>query len=90
MRVKCEWCGMESDIEECGWRFAEPEDGRARGTKIPTCPSCGSSELFEIEEGEDEMSVDLWAWTEECDHRVCVGDCDLCDVAVEEGEENEE
>lgn len=82
MRVKCEWCGMESDAEECGWRFAEPEDGVARGSHVLTCPSCGSSELFEIEE--NDMSVDLWAWHESCDSHECVGDCDLCDYQDEE------
>ena len=76
MRVKCEWCGMVSDIEECGWRFAEAEDGRARGSKVPTCPTCGSSELFE-----------LWAWTDACYDRVCVGDCDLCDIRREDEED---
>lgn len=30
------------------------------------------------------MSVSLWAWTEECDGRICVGDCDLCSVDVVE------
>lgn len=24
------------------------------------------------------MSVSLWRYTEACDHRPCVGDCDLC------------
>ena len=52
--LKCEWCGMVNDADECGWRFAEPEDNVPRGTHILTCPSCGSSELFEVEEGEDE------------------------------------
>ena len=32
------------------------------------------------------MSCDLWRWTEECDHRPCPGDCDLC----EENDEDEE
>jgi len=36
------------------------------------------------------MSVSLYAWTEACDHRACVGDCDLCDYADEEQEDNEE
>ena len=30
------------------------------------------------------MSVSLWAWTEECDGRICVGDCDLCSADVVE------
>lgn len=24
------------------------------------------------------MSVSLWRWSEDCDSRICVGDCDLC------------
>ena len=37
------------------------------------------------------MSVSKWAWTEECDARVCVGDCDLCSFAEEDsGEEDDE
>ena len=35
------------------------------------------------------MSCSLWRWTEECDHRLCVGDCDLCDCNLEEDEEDE-
>ena len=34
------------------------------------------------------MSVSLWGWKEECDERVCVGDCDLCSY-TEESEEKE-
>lgn len=30
------------------------------------------------------MSVDLWRWSEECDHRPCPGDCDLCDKEEED------
>ena len=30
------------------------------------------------------MSCDKWRWTEECDHRVCPGDCDLCDYDDED------
>lgn len=30
------------------------------------------------------MSCSKWRWTEECDHRPCVGDCDLCDYNDEE------
>ena len=33
------------------------------------------------------MSVSLWAWTEECDNRICIGDCDLCSYAEEEDED---
>ena len=25
------------------------------------------------------MSCSLWRWTEQCEGRLCVGDCDLCD-----------
>ena len=33
------------------------------------------------------MSVSKWAWTDECEGRVCVGDCDLCSYPDEtEGE----
>lgn len=39
----------------------------------------------DIYEG-NKMSCDLWRWTEECDHRPCPGDCDLC----EENDEDEE
>ena len=36
------------------------------------------------------MSVSKWRWTEDCDHGICIGDCDKCDKAVfEEGENNE-
>lgn len=35
------------------------------------------------------MSVSKWAWTEECDGRVCVGDCDLCSHAEEGDEDND-
>lgn len=35
------------------------------------------------------MSVSLWCWTEECDERICVGDCDLCSYAEESEEEDE-
>lgn len=34
------------------------------------------------------MSVSLWRWSEECDGRICVGDCDLC--GYEESEEEDE
>ena len=30
------------------------------------------------------MSVSKWAWTEECDNRICTGECDLCSYAEEE------
>lgn len=30
------------------------------------------------------MSVSLWRWTEECDGRFCVGDCDLCTCEEED------
>ena len=30
------------------------------------------------------MSWSKWRWTEACDHRPCVGDCDLCDYDEEE------
>lgn len=32
------------------------------------------------------MSVDLWRWSEECDFRPCLGDCDLCEYEEEEEE----
>lgn len=36
------------------------------------------------------MSVSKWRWTEDCDHGICIGDCDKCDKAVfEEGEDDE-
>ena len=34
------------------------------------------------------MSVSKWAWTEECDARICVGDCDLCSFAEDNTEED--
>ena len=34
------------------------------------------------------MSVSKWAWNEECDGRVCVGDCDLCSYAESEEEDD--
>lgn len=34
------------------------------------------------------MSCSLWRWAEICDHRPCVGDCDLCDYPDEEDDEN--
>ena len=33
------------------------------------------------------MSVSLWAWTDECDGRICTGDCDLCSYEEESEEE---
>ena len=36
------------------------------------------------------MRVSLWAWTEECDSCVCIGDCDLCSYSYEYEEECEE
>ena len=36
------------------------------------------------------MSVSLWRWTEECDSRICVGDCDLCSFEEESEEEDEQ
>lgn len=35
------------------------------------------------------MSVSKWAWIEECDNRICVGDCDLCSYNEEEEDEEE-
>lgn len=35
------------------------------------------------------MSVSKWAWTEECDNRVCCGDCDECSAYDCECEECE-
>ena len=36
------------------------------------------------------MSCSLWRWAEECDNRVCPGDCDLCDYNNEaDDDENE-
>ena len=35
------------------------------------------------------MSVSLWAWTEECDNRICVGDCDLCSYTEESEDEDD-
>lgn len=32
------------------------------------------------------MSCSLWRWSEECDSRPCLGDCDLC----EENNEDED
>ena len=85
MMLKCDWCGMITDSEDCGWRLAREEDGVMQGTHLMTCPSCGSSELYEV----NEMSVDLWAWREECDTHKCCGDCDLCDYAEEDEEDDE-
>lgn len=36
-----------------------------------------------------EMSCDLWRWTEECDHRPCPGDCDLCEENTEDEEDED-
>lgn len=30
------------------------------------------------------MSVDLWRYTEECEGRLCPGDCDCCDFDPDE------
>ena len=30
------------------------------------------------------MSVSKWAWTENCEGNLCVGDCDLCDMKEKE------
>jgi len=35
------------------------------------------------------MSVSLWNWTEKCDHRLCVGDCDLCIYGEDEDDDRE-
>ena len=32
------------------------------------------------------MSVSLWAWVEECDKRICTGDCDMCSYAEDDGD----
>lgn len=36
------------------------------------------------------MSCSLWRWTEECDTRPCVGDCDFCGYNDEDEEEEED
>lgn len=33
------------------------------------------------------MSCSLWRWTEACEGKPCVGDCDLCDWNTEDEEE---
>ena len=33
---------------------------------------------------------DRWRYTEACEGRLCVGDCDLCTVEAEEEEEEDE
>ena len=35
------------------------------------------------------MSCSLYRWTEECDHRPCVGDCDLCDENTEDEDDED-
>ena len=32
------------------------------------------------------MSVSKWAWTEECDNIICIGECDLCSYAEEDND----
>lgn len=39
---------------------------------------------------ENNMSVDLWSWTERCDGDYCPGDCDLCRKADEVEEETDD
>ena len=36
------------------------------------------------------MSCSLYRYSEKCDGRPCVGDCDLCDFDPEETEEKED
>lgn len=35
------------------------------------------------------MSCSLWRWTEACDHRLCIGDCDLCGYDDDDEEEED-
>lgn len=83
--LKCCRCGRTYSEWETESRPAELGDGLPPWSRVAVCPYCGSDDNEECD-----MSVDLWAWTEECDRRVCVGDCDLCDVAVTEDEEEEQ
>ena len=37
-----------------------------------------------------DMSVDRWAWTEECEMEICCGECDLCCHRPDDEYEEEE
>lgn len=88
---RCRRCKAQFSEYEADSRWAELGDsGKIAGDHVMLCPQCGNDFIEEIIGGQL-MSVDLWAWREECDHKACVGDCDLCDYAIEdEDEEGEE
>lgn len=85
--LRCLRCKQTYEESEANWRYAVLGDCLAAGTHVAVCPFCGSDDNEEIY---DNMSVDLWAWHEECDSHKCVGDCDLCEFWNEEEEEGEE
>lgn len=87
---RCRRCKQQFDEWSADSRWAELGDsGKRQGDKVVICPYCGNDFIEEIWEGQL-MSVDLWAWREECDKRACVGECDLCAFADEDDEDEEE
>ena len=43
----CEECRSFTEEDDLGSRMAREEDGVPRGTRVATCPECGSAELVE-------------------------------------------
>ena len=90
--LKCDRCGLRFDEWSADKRLAVLGDGYPMGTLIAVCPQCGCDDIDVVydDEEDDDMSVSLWAWHEACDRHACVGDCDNCNYADEEAEDENE
>lgn len=65
MKLCCDECGFVVEAEEAPRRFAREEDGAERGTLIPVCPICGSSDLFETRGMCDDCAFTAYDFTKE-------------------------
>ena len=76
----------------CGKVFSEEEaERRSLWDRTAYCPQCGSDDtvaLLYFRGGAE--SANLWAWTDECEDRVCEGDCDECHWAKDDEEDEDE
>lgn len=76
---------------KCGNVYSGEEiEHRSIWDRTAYCPYCGSDDAAELLyfKGSPE-SANLWAWTDECEYRVCEGDCDECHWVNKETEDED-
>ena len=52
---RCTWCGAKFHEEEAGWKTTRIHiHGEDEDEMIDVCPCCGSEEIVEVEEEEED------------------------------------